>query len=96
MPSTRTMRVNEEIDKYLNSLPYRYVTNTRLDRLHSVMCESIGKIVMRHYENIDITNNFELSVCTNTIGGEILVTVTGYVKISEGYYLPIEKTYKKE
>jgi hypothetical protein len=94
MRSTKIDKATQEVYKYLDSLRYEDIINERVEKLHNRIFNGIAKAVCTLYSDIDITDRVELAVSTSTGGGAASIAVTGYVKISEGKYIPIEKTYK--
>ena len=93
MSKSKLSKAVKEVDRYLDSLPYNQVINERADRLYERIFHDIAGIALKYYEDLDVTANTELSVTTDTTGGAVRVLVTGYIKVSEGLYLQIEKVY---
>ena len=93
MNKNKLIKTMREVDRYLDGLLYNYVINERTDRLYEKLFHDIAVIVLKFYPDLDVTANTELSIATDTTGHAVRTTVTGYVKISEGHYLQIEKVY---
>lgn len=96
MKKTKLLKVSDQVDKYLDGLNHKQLVSTRTDKLHAALFHDIATIVVKEYEDLDITSNTELSVESVSTESGIKITITGYIKVDKASYLQIDKTYKPE
>lgn len=96
MGRSKPRKATQEIDDYLDSIQYEDIVLERIEKIYNNIFCAVAKIVINFYPDIDLTEKIELAVSTSTVSGAASITATGYVKISDTKYIPIEKTYLPE
>lgn len=95
MSRTKYNKAMKEVDRYLDNLEHSAILNERPDKLYERLFHDIASIVLRHFEDVDITKGTELSVSTDTTGDGLRIIITGYVKVDDNHFLQIEKEYRR-
>lgn len=89
-------RTQSKVDTYLNSLTNEKLVKMRTSQLHATLFHDIATIVLKEYEDLDITLNTELSVDTKRSANGLQIEISGYIKVDTGCYLQIDNRYLPE